>query len=376
MVELDIVGKILSQPLVNFQPNLCLKFRYKNSKCKLCIENCPLKAITLNDPLKVNSICNGCGICTNLCPTGAFELRKLSFERLLQKMRNRKMAVFACSLSPNSRGNIEVPCLGFLNETVLVGAALSGVENIWLNASQCKGCEFKLGLNVALKSVKNANEILDIFGKEKKIFVSSEANNLVDGYSRREFFSYLREEATNVASNITTTVTEALIAEVPIKDFTKKRFIPRLPEKRALLLKLFKELGKPVTDKINVDELPFSKVEIDKSCKGCDLCVILCPTGALSRYDNEDKAIICIKLAYCTKCGLCSEVCPEGVIKHSSYVNPHDLLDDKRKVLIQLEKSKCSKCGNSYISQKGENLCLSCKKEKELIESLSTFMAH
>ena len=53
--------------------NECLAFR--STGCKVCFEKCPYEAITLeasNYPVVNESLCNGCGVCENVCPSASF----------------------------------------------------------------------------------------------------------------------------------------------------------------------------------------------------------------------------------------------------------------------------------------------------------------
>lgn len=62
------------------------------------------------------------------------------------------------------------------------------------------------------------------------------------------------------------------------------------------------------------------KLTIDKErCKGCDLCVSVCPSGLLTMSkDLNKKGARYVTLTApdkCTGCGLCYTVCPECCIE-------------------------------------------------------------
>lgn len=58
-------------------------------------------------------------------------------------------------------------------------------------------------------------------------------------------------------------------------------------------------------------------VEIDSDlCKGCDLCVAICPEDVLEMTTSMNaKGWPVVELARdgCTGCGLCAVACPDGV---------------------------------------------------------------
>ncbi|MCL2575544.1 MAG: 4Fe-4S binding protein [Defluviitaleaceae bacterium] len=58
----------------------------------------------------------------------------------------------------------------------------------------------------------------------------------------------------------------------------------------------------------------------DDLCKGCDLCVDVCPKKILRLDDTRVNAkgynpIICTNMDDCVACGICAMICPDSVIK-------------------------------------------------------------
>lgn len=54
-------------------------------------------------------------------------------------------------------------------------------------------------------------------------------------------------------------------------------------------------------------------------CKGCGLCLVKCPFGAIS-FSKKDLGVystptVEIDLGKCTACGLCEITCPDSAIK-------------------------------------------------------------
>lgn len=224
--------------------------------------------------------------------------------------------------------------------------------------------------------MKQANRILALFGLPRKI--SAWASKPVSGYSpgegkhysRREFFSYLGKGTRDmVASAIEGTMSDW---EMPAK--TRVTLEPSLPKKHSLLLEHMRKLGEPVTDRARADGLPFAQVEISDRCNGCGICVTFCPTRALKSYDLGDKQVIDFSLGHCLACNLCLDICPEGAIAYSTYINPHDLITDNSKILIEHKKSVCPQCGQPHIAVSGSTLCLDCSKKKGLEEWLANML--
>ncbi len=373
MSQQSLFERILSQAYLQVNPEQCLRLRHKQSRCRLCLENCPPGAISFDKSLEIdNSRCSGCGICANLCPTGVFELRDFPYESLLAPVREGSIVDFTCSSFPPEKESLRVPCLGYLDATMLTGIIAHGSQAVRLNISQCKECRFALGLRVAAKSLRQANRILALFGIPRKISASARKPNSspnlreAESYSRREFFSYLQGKTrSRLAAAI-----ETANSDRKMMAKTKVTLEPRLPKKRSLLLDYIKKMGQPVADQARVDDLPFAQVEIGDRCNGCGLCVTFCPTGALRSYDQGDRQVIDFSSGYCLACGLCSDVCPENAIAYSAWFNPNDLITGNRKILAEHKKLACAQCGQAYVALSGSNLCLNCKKKKEMEEWL------
>jgi formate hydrogenlyase subunit 7 len=53
----------------------------------------------------------------------------------------------------------------------------------------------------------------------------------------------------------------------------------------------------------------------DSPCgSGCNACVEVCPTGAISIFDESGKTDVTLDLGACIQCGLCIDMCPTGTI--------------------------------------------------------------
>ncbi len=370
----SLLEKILLHPHLVVKPELCLRSYHKKSSCRLCSERCPAGAISLGESLRIDhDLCSGCGVCVNLCPTGVFHLRDLPYESLLAQVKEGEVAEFTCSLSASNESSLKVPCLGYLNEAVFVGAINYGAQAVKLNVSRCKGCQHALGLRVAVESMKRANRILALFGLPRRVVAS--ASNLDDNhsfgesqlYSRREFFSHLQGETQRRVA----TAIEGMDSDRETVAATRATLEPKMPMKRALLLENIKKLGKPVTGQTRSDGLPFAQVKISDGCDGCGMCATFCPTGALRSYEEGDRQVIDFNLGYCFACGLCAEVCPQASIAYSASLNPWDMVNDGRTILMEHSKSTCVQCGQTYIAALGRRLCLNCQKKTEMEEWLA-----
>jgi len=58
----------------------------------------------------------------------------------------------------------------------------------------------------------------------------------------------------------------------------------------------------------------------DAACKGCDLCIDVCPFKILALDKTRVNAkgynpVYCTDIEKCTACAMCARICPDSVIK-------------------------------------------------------------
>jgi Ni,Fe-hydrogenase III small subunit/formate hydrogenlyase subunit 6/NADH:ubiquinone oxidoreductase subunit I len=70
------------------------------------------------------------------------------------------------------------------------------------------------------------------------------------------------------------------------------------------------------------------RVDASKCADGCDACVPVCPTRAISRAPGMPVAL---DLGRCVFCAACVEVCPQGAITHT---NDHRIAARRREDLV------------------------------------------
>jgi ferredoxin len=58
----------------------------------------------------------------------------------------------------------------------------------------------------------------------------------------------------------------------------------------------------------------------EKSCRGCELCIEICPTDVIvSGFFNDVKIAIVDKVEDCIACLSCSFKCPSNAIEHRNH---------------------------------------------------------
>ena len=324
--QFETLLSALQAPALAVHSKFCSRVRHGLSECTLCSDNCPTKAIEWTDGiLNVDPDgCTSCGICANVCPNGVFEALKPNDFEILDKVRlslhEQKEVVFECNPDgvDKQNGAIVVPSLARLDEGVLVGCFALGAQAVWLSQGPCQGCKYEPSQHVAEETVKNANSLLELFGLPRRIlFKGRQAEPLEErATSRREFFTNLVQETKKVSASLACGLIDNFKEEPP----KRVGSLPTcLPMKRKLLLGSMGKLGNLTEEEF---ESPlFCRFEANGDCTGCQMCAFFCPTGALSKLNEDGKVGVSFKASDCTACGLCQEICYRKAVRLSHSVN-------------------------------------------------------
>lgn len=381
MFESKIIDKALdslNRKEITIIPELCPTVRSPKSKCRRCTEFCPTGSISIKNDISINDKCIECGCCISSCPNGVFDSRNktdfsiVSASKKLISNDEEKIVRFTCEKSINeTSGVISLKCVGRLTENILVDLSISGVSRIDVNIKECGKCEYGEKVTSLLNQTENISSlILKLIGtQEGKINLTygfdknakSKKEKIKTGeeISRRGFFEKIKKRAFLETND----VVAGLYKDGESKTLSIKEFGKFQNHKRVHLASLLKGFN-PERKASNCDFfIPFAGVSIKSNCIGCNVCDILCPTGAIKKVSDENFIRIYFSEQRCTNCGLCRDVCLPKAIRVEQRFSLENLIEDNGIELVRLKKKVCERCKSEFVSE-NETICSLCEKRK------------
>lgn len=329
----------------------CLAVRNRNAPCRRCAEACTSGCISLHgNRLEVDAQrCTGCGTCATACPTGALEARmpddrELAAQAIRVLHAAGGVVTFACAPAREAAAahldpelTVGVACLGRIDESLIILLAAASAPQVRLVCGTCDACPRGPGIGIARRVCDDAATLLDAWGSHARVELSERfprvcrrAEHPVHDAGRRDFFRTVGDAAKSALHETAGFAIERVFDQA--EDRTT-RFdhvqadgaLPRhLPARRALLLDMLTELGRP--DGRLVETRLWGHAVIDEDrCSGCAMCAVFCPTGALSKTVDERGPTLVHAPGLCVQCRCCEALCPEGALTVSQEVFAADV---------------------------------------------------
>lgn len=329
-----------SNAKISIDPLKCLRTEYLYNECSICIEACPVDALTLSHTKRIaldNTVCIDCNACVGACPTSTFSNSEFDPISFILKSGLDKDLVLSCK----NLGQ----CLSVFGAENLISLGLRE-KSVTLDMSHCSSCEV---INCASKveaqiraTMSEANRFLAPIGISE-----IEARETKPEISRRDaLFSF---------------ATEAQALGDDSSEFDKL-FDPKetLPKSRLVLQNSLKYSIENFTTQVIEDKFSFlSNKKIDfNSCTNCGDCLQFCPTNAL--FYGGEKTKILFQTTRCIACGICDDICKPKSISSFDKFDMVSLAFGRAEVLIENHFVACKECRVDFPQKHGELICNRC----------------
>lgn len=308
--------------VIAIEQSRCCKIRSPLSKCNLCHDICPIKAIDHHDEkIVISDSCYECGMCAAVCPTEALSMQKPTeldlFEEIEKRGQSNSKVFLTCR---ENRGVLQeaiivIPCLGSLSVEFLF--SLDTLEfPIYILSSEenCQSCRIAKGrtiyfeqlkkaqilqqnTNISINSINNVTEIQSTKKTEKQ------SNDKLD-IGRRQLFANLFSSVKKMPQ-----ITINSFSALPKRAYNDENNLGFQSFRLQILKKRLSILN---VNKDSVLANLYQPLHHNK-CFLCKACVILCPVNAL--IYEESKSTILLKTDKCMGCGLCVDICYHKSLK-------------------------------------------------------------
>ena len=374
----------MEQKNISVHEERCVCIRNRNAKCLKCVDVCTTGAIAYeaNDLRVYPEKCIGCGTCANVCPTSALEVVGLSDDELTRAVKQsiritKGHPVITCQTaldaakeryenaepkrrkilggSKQAQAGFDenalcvVPCLGRIDESLLIGLAAYNCFDATLVCSNCETCAHAKGGSFVRKVAEDASRMIGAFGKDVPIQFTTEYPERVKlspgqqpspiskkdmaGMSRRDALKEVKNAGVELAhSGVDDLLGEEKPEPIPIayrkvnpNTGTLSHFVPT---RRTRMYNYLRHIGQPCAKEVETRVVGKMHIDTEK-CTSCRMCAVFCPTGAIIKVDEDETFGIFHRPAACVQCRLCESLCRQQAITIESLMSIDEFMGKK-----------------------------------------------
>lgn len=345
----ELVGEFDKPRYFEYDPDICVHGNRGQTGCTRCLDHCATGAIrSLGERIEVDPfLCQGCGSCATVCPTGAITYTAPSGETLADDLRRLLRAY------REAGGGHPVILFhdGEAGTAALADWAVAMPESIlpvevedtggvgpdmWLSALAFGAGRVLLAMPADTPPLERAATLAEIgFVREILRGLGMPAD---------------RVEVLDIGND------EALPGETPGPVVAEFATFAGMGGKRERMRRAVEHLHRQSGEGAGVQPLPagapLGAIEVDTdACTLCMACVSVCPTqavrggGEVPRLDfREDR---------CVQCGICEHACPEDAIRLVPRIDfAAHTGEPQQRVLNESEMHYCPGCGKPFAAKK------------------------
>ena len=300
--------------------------------CRLCMDACPVDAITIHGAsLRVEDTCIRCGLCSAVCPTETFIVRKSAplalYEKIARIAATYEQCYITCprALDRIPKENVAIlPCVGAMPKEVWFDL-LCDFSNlsVYLPLEICDECKVTTGEIAFSDAIADAEE----WSGESVGLEVDEADLTHEqsrAYKRSQFVSSMTTAGTrlvtrgNPALAGAQAVANRLSAHsqqiTNLQKNLEKAVGSQNAQSRQRMLTRKRRLTMAALQKYPdlAEEMFLEFPQVDTMlCTMCGDCAKVCTVHAL---EIDKSGRVEVEQPYCVNCGACVVVCPEGAI--------------------------------------------------------------
>jgi len=349
LVELpELVGEFEKPRYFQYDAEICVHGNRGQRGCTRCLDACATEAIrSVGETIEVDPyLCQGCGSCATVCPTGAIAYAWPPAERLLDAVRGllRRYAE-----------------AGGQHPTVLFHDAGAGADAL----EEWAGDLPESVLPVPVEDVGGVGPDTWLatlaYGAGRVLLVvpadvppSERAATLCQVRDVNAILLGLGHSAERVATLDPDGDVRAL-AEVPDALVAEAATFAGLGGKRAVMHQAIEHLhaqaGAPEAVAPLDEGAPFGAISVDPdACTLCMACVSVCPPQAV--LGGQDQPRLLFREDRCVQCGLCEATCPEDAIRLVPQMDFAAHAVPVERLLHAEEMHHCPDCGKAFATRK------------------------
>ena len=335
----ELVGEFEKPRYVALDARLCAHGRSRKRGCSNCLEACAAEAISsAGDTVRVDPyLCQGCGSCSTVCPSGALASQYPRVEDLGLRVRT--------VLATYRDAGGEAPCVLFHS----AGAGRALIDRLarrgkglparvipletW--SADSVGLELLLG-SIALGACQVAVLAAGTHDPGVLRVQAAQGATILAG------LGYAGEHFRVVDADDWPALEAALWDWAPASGASRPATFHLPGRKRDALELSIRHLlavaPQPVAEISLAAGAPFGTVSVSDACTLCMSCVGACPTGALSAATDAMRLGFIEKS--CVQCGLCATSCPENALT----LMPRLLLDESARRTVPLKEAETFHC--------------------------------
>jgi len=275
-----------------------------------------------------------------VCPSDGFVDRDM--KNIEGYLFHSQEIILNCPLA-ESRG-YEIPCLGMLDSdawtTLMI---LAETKEIKILTGDCSSCEDK---QAGVVSETILQEIIQLWPNHPQII-----REVLP--ARENSYDSIDKNSTKITGNA---------GRVSLRQQGRdklKALFPALEAEEVYPVPRTRQWLAQAIGRNSEKKVPYQALSAKESCTGCEICVKICPQGALNLVPKDGNKLLIYEPLKCVQCGRCVETCGPKALGFD-YMSFSSRFLTGKILLIESEPKYCNQCGKQLFYHNETGLCIAC----------------